>query len=94
MGQKNLAAEFAIDTKAATGVVPGAGKNILQFAKESQEALKTKRVSCSKPNGTFISFGADYRTTGTDVLHSRPRRRYSSGGADGSDSDTPPAEVL
>ncbi|KAL6852090.1 NADP-dependent oxidoreductase domain-containing protein [Trichoderma novae-zelandiae] len=44
IGLKKLSREFAIDTKAATGVVPGAGQKILQFAKESLEALQTTKV--------------------------------------------------
>lgn len=44
IGLKNLSREFAIDTKAATGVIPGAGQKILQFAKESLEALRTNKV--------------------------------------------------
>ncbi|KAH0489783.1 hypothetical protein TgHK011_001281 [Trichoderma gracile] len=44
IGLKKLSREFAIDTKAATGVIPGAGQKILQFAKESLEALQTDKV--------------------------------------------------
>ncbi|KAL6692382.1 Aldo/keto reductase [Trichoderma pleuroticola] len=44
IGLKKLAGEFAIDTKAATGVAPGAGLKILDFAKESLEALQTDKV--------------------------------------------------
>ncbi|UKZ78632.1 hypothetical protein TrVFT333_006378 [Trichoderma virens FT-333] len=44
IGLKKLAGEFAIDTKAATGVAPGTGQKILEFAKESLEALQTTKV--------------------------------------------------
>lgn len=45
IGLKKLAGEFAIDTKAATGIAPGAGQKILEFAKESLEALQTNKVN-------------------------------------------------
>ncbi|KAL7929255.1 Aldo/keto reductase [Trichoderma chlorosporum] len=44
IGLKQLAGEFAVDTKAATGVAPGAGRRILEFAQESLEALQTIKV--------------------------------------------------
>ncbi|KAL8899091.1 MAG: hypothetical protein Q9192_001748 [Flavoplaca navasiana] len=44
LGQRGLASEFTIDTKAATGLSAGSGKNILQSAKESMEALQTNKV--------------------------------------------------
>lgn len=44
IGLKKLAGEFDIDTKAATGIAPGAGHKILEFAKESLEALQTDKV--------------------------------------------------
>ncbi|KKP05589.1 aflatoxin B1 aldehyde reductase member 3 [Trichoderma harzianum] len=43
IGLKKLAGEFAIDTKAATGIAPGSGHKILEFAKESLEALQTNK---------------------------------------------------
>lgn len=45
IGLAKLAGEFAIDTKAATGIAPGAGHKILEFAKESLEALQTDKVN-------------------------------------------------
>lgn len=44
LGQRELASEFTIDTKAATGLSEGSGRNILQSAKESMEALQTTKV--------------------------------------------------
>jgi hypothetical protein len=46
LGKKNLAAEFTIVTKAATGVIEGSGKrqNILNSAQESLDALNIKKV--------------------------------------------------
>ncbi|KAL8983822.1 MAG: hypothetical protein Q9177_004871 [Variospora cf. flavescens] len=44
LGQRELASEFTIDTKAGTGLSAGSGKNILQSAKESMEALRTNKV--------------------------------------------------
>ncbi len=44
LGQRGLPSEFTIDTKAATGLILGTGKNILQSAKDSMEALRTNKV--------------------------------------------------
>ncbi|KAL7940177.1 Aldo/keto reductase [Trichoderma barbatum] len=44
IGLKKLAHEFAIDTKAASATTPSAGQRILEYAKESLEALQTAKV--------------------------------------------------
>jgi aryl-alcohol dehydrogenase-like predicted oxidoreductase len=49
LGNKGLADEFIVTTKAITGQGDGTGKrdNILQNAKDSLEALKVDKVSLS-----------------------------------------------
>jgi aflatoxin B1 aldehyde reductase len=44
LGQRGLASEFTIDTKAATGMSAGSGRKILESAKDSLEALQTTKV--------------------------------------------------
>ncbi|KAI5468112.1 NADP-dependent oxidoreductase domain-containing protein [Mariannaea sp. PMI_226] len=44
IGDKGLAQEFAITTKAATGIVEGSGRKIVEFANESLKALKSEKV--------------------------------------------------
>ncbi|KAK5994256.1 Oxidoreductase sirO [Cladobotryum mycophilum] len=44
VGKLKASSEFIIDTKAATGVAPGAGQRILEFAAESLKELQTTKV--------------------------------------------------
>lgn len=44
LGQLQVAKEFKVDTKAPTGIIPGAVTKIFEFAKESLDALPTERV--------------------------------------------------
>ena len=46
IGNKGLGKEFTVDTKAATGVMRGMAEEdkVLQFAKESLDALKLNKV--------------------------------------------------
>ncbi|KAH6892494.1 NADP-dependent oxidoreductase domain-containing protein [Thelonectria olida] len=53
IGNQGLGQEFAITTKAATGVFEGSGNNIVKDANESLEALKVKKVR------TYLLHGPD-----------------------------------
>ncbi|KAH8648855.1 NADP-dependent oxidoreductase domain-containing protein [Ilyonectria robusta] len=44
LGKRNLAAQFAIDTKADTAIIPGSGRSIAAFTKKSLEGLQTEKV--------------------------------------------------
>ncbi|KPM40747.1 hypothetical protein AK830_g5811 [Neonectria ditissima] len=43
LGRRNLAAQFTIDTKADTAIIPGPGRSIATFAKKSLEGLQTAK---------------------------------------------------
>ncbi|KAH7124974.1 NADP-dependent oxidoreductase domain-containing protein [Dactylonectria estremocensis] len=60
LGKRNLAAQFAIDTKADTAIIPGSGRFILAFTKKSLEGLQTAKIEIPQKlykEGSFEKLG-------------------------------------
>ena len=87
IGEKGLASEFAVPTKAPTGMGGGAGKrdNILQAAQQSWDALNVSKVS--NPFHALFGEGIYIYIAGTSLLPSCPRRDGYRGRNNGGNSN-------